>query len=249
MSIQEELFYREFVQRENDVQRAPYNLELEFYYAIKSGDVNKVQEFCKERLINKEGLGTLSLDPIQNLKYHFVVTTALVTRYCIEGGLDLATAYSLSDFYIQKADACTTPQDVSDLHPVMCEDYTKRMKALGKQKVCSKHIADCLDYIYDHLHTRITIDDLSNHVSLNPSYLSRLFKKEVGIPISNYIQEKKIETARNMLIYSEHSLSEIASTLAFPSQSYFTEIFRKKTGLTPTEYRSRYFRNIEIGKH
>lgn len=248
MSIQQELFYREFVQRENDIQRVPYNLELEFYYAIKSGNISKVRDFCKEELINKEGLGTLSLDAVQNLKYHFVVTTALVTRYCIEGGMDLATAYSLSDFYIQKADACSTLQEVSDLHPIMCEDYTKRMKALSKQKVCSKHIADCLDYIYDHLHTRITIEDLSAHVSLNPSYLSRLFKKEVGIPVSTYIQEKKIETARNMLIYSEHTLSEIASTLAFPSQSYFTEIFRKKTGLTPTEYRAHYFRNIEIRK-
>ena len=123
------------------------------------------------------------------------------------------------------------------------------MKALRKQKVCSKHIADCLDYIYDHLHTRITIEDLAAHVSLNPSYLSRLFKKEIGTPISNYIQAKKIETAKNMLVYSEHSLSEIASTLAFPTQSYFTEVFRKKTGITPNEYRARHFRNTEIGKN
>lgn len=248
MNINQESFYREFVQRENKIFRAPYNPELEFYSAIKSGDIEKVRALCKEPLIDKKGLGVLSEHYLQHIKYHFVVTTALTARYCIEGGMELSTAYSLSDFYIQKADRCTNAKDVSDLHPIMCEDYTKRMKALRKQKVCSKHIADCLDYIYDHLHTRITIEDLANHVNLNPSYLSRLFKKEVGTPVSYYIQAKKIETAKNMLVYSENSLSEIASILAFPSQSYFTEIFRKKTGTTPTEYRTRNFRNTEISK-
>ena len=130
----------------------------------------------------------------------------------------------------------------------MCEDYTKRMKSLRKEKICSKQIAECIDYIYDHLHTRITIETLADHVKLNPSYLSRLFKKEIGTTVRSYIQPTKIETAKNMLIYSDYTLSQISSTLAFPSQSYFTEIFRKKTGLTPTNYRSLYFRNTEIGK-
>lgn len=248
MSIQKELFYREFVQSEDSFYRLPYNRELEFYYAIRSGDLPKVKELCQERLIDKKGLGILSSKPLQNLKYHFVVTTALVARYCIYGGMDLSTAYSLSDFYIHKADTCTTLKEVSDLHPVMCEDYTKRMKALGKQRACSTHIANCLDYIYDHLHTRITIEQLAKHVNLNPSYLSRLFKKEVGTSVSNYVREKKIETARNMLVYSEYSLSEIASILAFPSQSYFAEIFRKSTGFTPSAYRALSFRNVDIGK-
>ncbi len=249
MSIAKELYYKEFVRRENEILRAPYNPELEFYTAIKSGDITKVRELCEERLIDKKGLGVLSDNYLQHIKYHFVITTAVTARYCIEGGMELSTAYTLSDFYIQKADRCKNAKDISDLHPVMCEDYAKRMKALRKKKICSKHVADCIDYIYDNLHKRITIDMLSDHVQLNPSYLSRLFKKEVGTPISTYIQSKKIETAKNMLIYSEHSLSEIASTLAFPSQSYFTEIFKKHTGVTPTEYKNHYFRNTFMGKY
>lgn len=248
MNIKKELFYREFIQRENNILRAPYNPELEFYSIIKSGNIAKIRSLCQERLLDKPGLGTLSEDSLQNMKYHFVITTALVARYCIEGGMELSTAYGLSDFYIQKADQCRTPEEVSDLHPVMCEDYTKRMKNLRKQKICSKHIADCVDYIYEHLHTRITINDLSEYVNLNPSYLSRLFKKETGTAVSAYIQNKKIETAQNMLVYSDYTLSQISSILAFPSQSYFTEIFHKRTGMTPTKYRALYFRSTEI-KH
>lgn len=242
MSYQKELFYQEFVQRENEFLRAPYNPEIEFYSTIKAGDVAKTKELVeKEPFIDKPGLGTLSADPLQNMKYHFVVTTALVSRYCIQGGMDLSEAYSLSDFYIQKADRCRQIQELSALHPAMCLDYAKRMKNLRKNAICSQQIVRCVDYIYDHLHSRITVDELADYVQLSPSYLSRLFKKEVGTSISEYIRRKKLETARNMLIYSEYRPAEIASTLAFPSQSYFTEIFRKHTGYTPTEYRKIYF--------
>ena len=246
MNLQKELFYQEFVQRENELLRAPYNPELEFYSTIKAGNVAKIRKLCEQPLIAKEGLGVLSQNALQNMKFHFVITTALAARYCIEGGMEHSAAYSLSDFYIQKADQCKTPQEISDLHPVMCEDYTKRMKRLRKQKICSKHIALCIDYIYDHLHTRITVDTLAELVNLTPSYLSRLFKKETGSSISEYIQIRKIETAQNMLIYSEYSPAQIASTLAFPSQSYFTEIFKKHTGLTPAKYRTFYFRSTKI---
>lgn len=249
MSLHKELVYKEFAQRENDILRAPYNPELEFYDAIKSGNLKKVRELCLEPLMDKAGLGTLSLNPLQNMKFHFVITTALVARYCIEGGMELSAAYSLSDFYIQKADSCKTAKAVSDLHPVMCEDYTKRMRSLRKKKICSKQIAECLDYIYDHLHTRITIDTLAAHVHLSPAYLSKLFKKETGSTISSYILSTKIETAQNMLTYSNYSISQIASTLAFPNQSYFAENFRKQTGTTPSQYRSNALRSTTLGKH
>lgn len=246
MSLDQELFYREFVQRENNILRAPYNPELEFYSVIKSGDVAKTLELCRQSLLDKPGLGTLSDDYLQNIKYHFVITAALVARYCIEGGMELSVSYGLSDFYIQKADKCKTPQEVAELHPIMCLDYARRMRNLRKKKICSRHVANCIDYIHDHLHTRITVEFLAKFVGLNPSYLSRLFKKETGMTISEYIQTKKIETARNMLVYSDYSAAQISSILAFPSQSYFTEVFRKCTGMTPLRYRTNHFRKTEI---
>lgn len=247
MNLKKELVFREFVQRENNFLHAPYNPELEFYSAIKSGNIPKVKELCQESLLSKKGLGTLSDNGLQNMKYHFVITTALIARYCIEGGLALTTAYSLSDFYIQKVDCCTSLEDIAVLHPVMCLDYTTRMKTLRKSKICSKPVAMCMDYICDSLHTRIYIETLAKLVTLDPAYLSRLFKKEVGVTISQYIQNKKIETAQNMLIYSDYSPAQISSILAFPNQSYFTEIFRKKTGMTPKKYRMLNFRNTEVG--
>lgn len=249
MELQKEMLYKEFVQRENNLLHAPYNPELEFYSCIKEGNVEKIRQLCQEPLSEKKGLGTLSDNYLQHIKYHFVITVALAARYCIEGGMELSKAYSISDFYIHKADKCSTAKEVSDLHFLVCMDYTLRMKKLRKEKICSQPVAKCIDYICDSLHTRITVKNLATYTGLNASYLSRLFKKETGQTISGYIQDKKIETACNMLTYSEYTPAEISSILAFPSQSYFTEIFRKKTGLTPKKYQTLHFRTTPIGKN
>lgn len=243
MKYNKEIFYQEYIRREDTSLRAPYNPELEFYSIIQSGDTEQTKELCKSSpLKNKKGLGILSNNPVNNIRYHFVITTALIARYCIEGGLDVATAYNLSDFYIKKADKMDNIDDISELHAFMCIDYAKKMRSLKKNLICSKPVAECIDYIYDHLHTKITVELLANKVNLTPAYLSRLFKKETGDTISHYIKMLKLSTAKNMLMYSEYSPSQIAQTLAFPSQSYFTEQFRIYTGLTPVNYRNSYFR-------
>lgn len=245
--IQNNIFYKDFLEKEKNFIRAPYNPEMEFYSAIKEGNEEEVRMLLnRERFMDKPGFGTLSGNALTDIKYHFVITAALAARHCIEGGMELSKAYTLSDYYIQKADACTKLHEVSDLHSIMCLDYTVKMKAYSKRKICSLHIANCLDFIYDNLHKRITVDMLSAEVGLNQSYLSRLFKKEVGCSISDYIMDKKMEAAQNMLMYSNLSLQKIAVQLAFPSQSYFAEVFIKKMGISPRKYRAEYLRANNI---
>lgn len=71
--------------------------------------MDAVIENCKQdAFVNLEGAGILSQNPLTNIKYHFVVTTAMITRYCIDGGLEAEQAYRLSDFYILKMDSCNT---------------------------------------------------------------------------------------------------------------------------------------------
>ncbi len=81
---------------------------------------------------------------------------------------------------------------------------------------------------------------LANHVHLNPTYLSELFARETGTSISQFITDKRMEAAENMLKYSEYSFSEIAQILAYRSQSHFTKVFKKHSGMTPGEYRRKH---------
>ena len=77
--------------------------------------------------------------------------------------------------------------------------------------------------------------------------LSRLYKGKWSQPIRRLIAEERVVTAKNMLRHSEMTASAIATSLGFSSQSYFTRVFRERTGFTPSEFRKRFFRESEMG--
>lgn len=244
MNVDKELNLRLFLQREENITHSPYQNELSFYNAVKRGDLEYIKQIIQIRPLNKvQGKGVLSENPIRNLLFHMIISVAMVTRFCMEGGMDPELAYSLSDLYIQKADRCKNEKEIIEIHYAMCVDFTTRMGKIRRKKVYSKHIVTAIDYIFDHLHERITISELADITRLNENYLSKLFKKETGCSISDYIRNKKIEAAENMLKYSEQSFLQIANLLSFASQSHFTQVFKKHTGYTPKEYRDKYYRS------
>jgi len=229
--------YQEFLNRDYRIIHAPLLPEQDFYNSIRLGDVAKVRRLCKEPLHLKEGLGELSEDSVQNMKYHFVISTAMIARTCIEGGMQLSESYSMSDYYIQQCDLLGSISEISDLHDDMSLAYARRMRSLAKENVMSRHVVKCIDYILEHLDERINMTKLCELTGLSEGYLSRLFKKETGVSISDYILAKKVETACNMLKHSDYPIMWISNALAFPSQSYFTRVFTKECGTTPAKYR------------
>lgn len=78
---------------------------------------------------------------------------------------------------------------------------------------------------------------LSRVSGYTPNYLAARFKEETGQSVKDYITEQKIEAARLLLRNSTLDISEISERLNFTNPSYFSAIFKKRMGHTPTEYR------------
>lgn len=238
---EKELTYKAFLNREYEFRHSPFEKEFEFYDCVKNGDTESVERLMTP--LGSSGAGVLSDDPLRNLKYHFIVTIALITRFCVEGGMEMETAYTLSDLYILKSDKCSSEKDIHALHRKAVLEFTRQMNKLAHGNVYSKPVIMTMDYIYDNLHSKISEADIAEYISLSPSYISRLFKKEVGLTICTYIAVKRVETAQNMLKYSDYSPVDIGNYLAFTSHSHFISVFRKYTGMTPNEFRKKYYRD------
>ncbi|MDO5572583.1 MAG: AraC family transcriptional regulator [bacterium] len=243
---EQELDYRLFVTREENVYHMPYTEELDFYNSVKSGNLEKIKQLKYADFTKQPGLGCLSENYLQNIKYHFVIATAMIARYCIEGGLEHEFAYNASDLYINKVDKCISKSEVVSLQYDMIQYFTTQMYKLRTAKIYSLPITKCIDYIYNHLHTSISRNTLTSITGLSEGYLSRLFKKETGYSISDYIRNRKLDTARNMLTHSEYSITMISETLCFASQSYFISVFKKCVGMTPLQYRNYYSCKLEM---
>lgn len=96
-------------------------------------------------------------------------------------------------------------------------------------------IMKSLDYIQSN-YAEITLQDVAQAVSLNPSYLSELFKKEVGQTYSDYVNQVRINVSKQYL-RDEMPLSQIAQAVGFTDQSYFTKIFKRYEGISPSRWK------------
>lgn len=92
-------------------------------------------------------------------------------------------------------------------------------------------------YVKDHLQDEITRDELSEHVHLNPSYLSRIFRIKTGQSLSEYILRERMTRASELLANTRESVSSIARSLGYDNFSYFAKMFKKVFQTTPQEYR------------
>lgn len=227
-----------FANREEGFKYAPFDREMAFYSSICAGDIELVKKYSTP--LFSEGCGTLSKDPLRNIKYHFVVSTSLIARFCVNSGMTPEEAYSLSDVYIMKADECTSIEEVRTVHYEMIEGYTNKMRIARSKKVYSKQILCAIEFISEHLHGRIRIRDAADYLHINPEYLSRLFKSETGVTFTEYVSRQKIDEAANLLRYSKYTDLEVSNLFSFSSQSYFIKVFTKYKGMTPGEYKRKY---------
>ena len=129
-----------------------------------------------------------------------------------------------------------------DLLEEMQVDFAGRMRELQKEDAYSIHIRKSVDYIHEHLQEQLNVKEIAQKVGLSADYFAKLFYKEMGVSVKDYVAEAKISTAANMLIYSEHSYLDIALTLGYSSQSAFISVFKKYRNMTPKEYRNLYYK-------
>ncbi len=235
-----------FENHENNIHHNPYDQELREFGSIEDGDLVQLEKSMQEDYDGS--LGTLAKDPLRNLKNLGIVLVTLASRAAIRGGLSPEISFSLSDSYIQQIEEC---RDIAQITPLahkaefqyagMVHEIKEQQKGVSKKQK-NPRINKCKDFIFSHLHDRITLEDLAAEADCNPNYLSQLFKECEGISISGYILQEKINRAKNLLIYSDYSYIEIATYLGFSSQSHLGTHFKKQTGYTLRQYRETYGR-------
>ena len=226
-----------FDQREQAEEHVPVDFETAICSAVEAG--NRV--LLEKSLFSPQPgrIGRMSQNELRQQKYSFICLATLVSRAAIRGGLPAETAFSLSDLYCQRADVLTDISLIQNLIFTMLMDYCGKVKEIRKRPNTSPVVSKCLDYISVHLHEQLTVEQLSQHCNLCTRSLSIRFRKELGMGIPEYIHREKLREAEYLLRHTDYSLTEISSYLKYPSQSHFTQVFKKYKGQTPQQYRTR----------
>lgn len=212
-------------------------LEQELLHLIEEGNMDYRKEAGK--LVNASNITSLGNGvPLRNFKNNTIIFTALCARAAVRGGLTTEVAYSLSDKYINGIEACTSLAEVAEINSGMQDDFVRRVHQCKSEKLSSQ-IQKCCEYIQIHVGDDISVAFLASHFGYSPNYLSKKFKAELNMTVSEYIAKEKIGAAKDLLISGDTKISIICDQLGFGSQSYFSELFKKYTGFTPVQYRNK----------
>jgi len=151
-------------------------------------------------------------------------------------GMSLYDALTMQD--IHDGQLARTPQQMGTWAVRLANKTGAALQERGKD--ASAVIAKVQAFVQDNLHLELSRDDIAGAVYRNPAYLSRMFRKETGLSLTEYIAQAKIERAKRLLTETNDKISRIAEDVGYTHFSYFAKLFKKMTGLTPQEYRKKY---------
>lgn len=225
---------------EKNIKRFNYEDEQRFINFIQSGgdfdfdnNVSGIDTYDEGRV------GLVAMNKFKQIEYIGVSTITLATRAAISGGLDVMTAYGLSDFYLQRLENCKSESQITELLGSANLEFATKVKACKEKKSENIYVEKCKNYISRHKNRKFTIDDIAENIGISNSYLGKLFQKEEGVTIHQYTLDLRIEMGANLLKNTKESITSISEYLCFNSQSHFGKVFKEKYGVTPQKFRNK----------
>jgi YesN/AraC family two-component response regulator len=204
-----------------------YERQLMDAFLLK-GDLPDFKNFSFDQFV-------LAQQPLRSAKNLIICLVAVICRYAADNGANDRRCYALSDTYINKIEEQNEVSQVYGLVTELLKDYHDLIRE-GRDKNYSLPVQRAIRQIDTLIYEPCSLAILAREIKLHPTYLSKLFKKEVGENISCFIRNRKMEEAKNLIANSGHSLSEIAEMLGYSSLSYFSKVFHQSAHSSPRNF-------------
>ncbi|MFA7561487.1 MAG: AraC family transcriptional regulator [Candidatus Izemoplasmatales bacterium] len=221
------IFDNQRIIAENDIERKLMEI-------IRNGDVDLAENISFNDVANHI-LYSVN-QSFTNMKTSLYIFNSLSNREAVRAGVDLILAYKISmniKFAIKRLNGS------SELRKVGRKIVVSYAKAVRDYTLIhySNNIKKVILFIRKNLTKDFNLDDIAKELFITKEHLSRLFKKEMGITISEYIINSKIHEAKSLLTEHDYNIVYIADLLNFANSSHFSNSFKKIVGVSPTEYK------------
>jgi len=212
-----------------------YEIENEFLRMVQQGNAKEALAVYQKMSIASTGLYTNPFN-IRSALVTATVARTLIRKAVEQAGLQSAIVDSISQSYAQKLNAVNSQNDITKILVDLTVDFSDAVKVMLQDNF-SHNVRKAADYIKLCLSKPLTLDEITKVVGISPNYLSHIFKKEVGVSVSQYIADKRCEKAAEMLRTTTLSIQEISTYVGYLDNNYFVKVFKSRYDITPTEYR------------
>ncbi|MEG2198921.1 MAG: helix-turn-helix domain-containing protein [Anaerovorax sp.] len=212
----------------------PYELETAIINGVKKGETEEVKE---KVLLFLDQIFVLEEGNLAFVKIRVLGLCSILARTVSSDYVNLkASFYYLEN--MEKLNGVTTFQCLVNISIRIICDFTK-VVSVAIYRGYSPFIGKAIGCVSKNYNKKINLTWVAQKIHVNASYLSTLFKKEMGISFTNYLCQLRLEHSEELLKDTNLSVTDIALYVGFEGQSYFTKMFKVRNGITPGQYRKK----------
>lgn len=180
----------------------------------------------------------LTIGYMQMLIHSFLEACSIA---CYEQKKNLSDLFHADFTYEQMLNAWTSVEDLGNGVSAVLYRYSQMFNNSGEDAAWSaqERIQEVLRYLEENMDRMISRREAAKYVFLNEDYFSRIFRRETGIGYKEYVLKQKVDYAEKLLKNTDMPVVMVSSRVGYENYTNFTQMFRKVTGITPTEYRKR----------
>lgn len=213
----------------------PYQHEQKKLGSIRAGNLKLLEE-CQNEVWPGE-IGQLADNPLRQEKNLSIVVISIACRAAIDGGVAPQKAFSMSDVFISNIERMTQVLPIQVAVVEYEREFARAVEQVKHDSEHNRYVERAKEYVAEHIDESIRVVQIGEALGINENYLTGLFHKYEGITLQHYIRKEKVRQAKELLLYSSYSCSEIAALLCFSTQSHFSSAFKREVGMTPAKYR------------
>lgn len=211
-----------------------YALENEILDAVTNGQAFKADSLLP--IITPMAFENRLSDPIRNAKNYGIIMNTLLRKAAERGGVHPVYIDSVSSEFAAKIEKANTIDALQQLMQEMFHRYCRLVKK-HSTKDYSPLVQHAITLIDGRITEELSLQSIAGLLNVSSSYFSTLFKKETGITLTEYINNRRIKHAKYLLESTKLQIQTIAQHCGIVDVHYFSKVFKKLTGMTPKEYR------------
>lgn len=212
-----------------------YDLENELLNAVAKGHTHQA-EIALTRFFSGAKIEPRNHDPLRNDKNYMIILNTLFRKAAERGYVHPLHLDRLSSQLAIRIEQFEVPFDSLSFAKEMVRKYTLLVKNYSLREY-SDLTRSTLTLVMADLTADLSLKEIAHNLNVNASYLSSQFKKEMGITLTEYVTQKRIEHAIFMLNSTAMPISDIAQFCGIPDVQYFSKVFKKQIGKSPSDYR------------
>ena len=210
---------------------------LEWSKWIEQGDTQLVRSRVAAMLDEAGDRGSLSTSYCKRLHYIFMEACRLAAHMLKTDLKTLLADSGEDEEALAKGSVSRQEMLASADHCLRAFDLRARRAGNGQELTTEQRIREVVHYLGENMDHMISRGEAARHACLNEDYFSRAFKKETGMGYKEFVLKQKMDYAIKLLMNTDLPITVIASKVGYDNYNNFTQMFRKLTGKTPTDYR------------